>query len=384
MPEASVVIVGAGASGLCAAAALRRRGIDSVVLEQDSAPGSSWVRRYDSLRLHTVRALSGLAFYPIPRRHPKYLSRDDYVGYLQDAARHLGLRIVTNYAVRSVRRDPRVSAEWQGCGDGNEWRSRVVVLATGQYRVPRIPAIPGLTSYTGTLTHSANFRNALSYVGKRVLVVGAGNSGAEIATQLVEQGASFVAMSIRTPPPIVPRDIVGVPIQGVSLLLSLLPPRLADHLGRITARLVLGDLTRYGLARARWRIYSTGHIPVIDVGFVKVLKRWSVHIRPALVRLTPTEAVYADGESEHFDAVIAATGFTWGLDSLLDMPAALDAQMEPVDPDGEPTAYPGLYFIGYSHSLRGHMFEANRASRRLAANVDRYLQHASPRNARAN
>jgi putative flavoprotein involved in K+ transport len=374
MPEVPVVIVGAGGSGLSAAAALQRRGIDSIVLEQDSAPGSAWVRRYDSLHLHTVRALSGIAFHPIARRHPRYLSRDDYIGYLRNAAGHLGLQIVTNSTVRKVRRDPRSPAEWQVCGDGNEWRARVVVLATGQYRVPRMPAIPGLESYTGSLTHSANYQNASGYVGKRVLVVGAGNSGAEIATQLAEQGAAFVAMSIRTPPPIVPRDIVGVPIQGISLLLSLLPPRFADQLGRITARLVLGDLTRYGLARAQWRLYSTGHIPVIDVGFVKVLKRWLVHIRPALVRLTPTEAVYVDGRSEPFDAVVAATGFTSGLDSLLDIPAAFDAQTEPVDPDGEPTAYPGLYFIGYSHSLRGHMFEANRASRRLAANVGRYLE----------
>jgi hypothetical protein len=117
---------------------------------------------------------------------------------------------------------------------------------------------------------------------------------------------------------------------------------------------------------------------VIDVGFVNVVKRGLLQIRPELVCLTPTQAVYADGRSEPFDAVIAATGFTTGLDSLLETSQALNHLNEPADSAGEPTSCPGLFFIGFTHSLRGHLFEANRASRKLAANVDRYLKHASP------
>ncbi len=377
MPQAAVVIVGAGASGLSAAAALQRRGIDPVLLEQDSAIGGTWTRRYDGLRLHTVRAHSGLAHYPIPSSESKYLSRDEYVGYLNDYARHFRLRIVADFAVRRIGMDLEAPVAWRISGVRDHWRAPVVILATGQYRLPHVPALPGLESYTGKFTHSIDYRNASSYAGKRVLVVGAGNSGAEIATHLVQQGAAFVAMSIRTPPPIVPRDPFGSPVQRTSLLLSLLPPRLADHIGKMIARLLLGDLTRYGLPNAAWRPYSSGRVPVIDVGFVSVLKRGLLQIRPELVRLTPTQAVYADGRSEPFDAVIAATGFTTGLDSLLETTQALNDLNEPADPAGEPTSCPGLYFIGFTHSLRGHMFEANRASRKLAANVVRYLQHAS-------
>jgi len=377
MPQAAVVIVGAGASGLSAAAALQRRGIDPVLLEQDSAIGGTWTRRYDGLRLHTVRAHSGLAHYPIPRSESKYLSRDEYAGYLNDYARHFRLRIIADYAVRRIGMDREAPVAWRISGVRDHWRAPVVILATGQYRLPRVPALPGLESYTGVFTHSIDYRNASSYAGKRVLVVGAGNSGAEIATHLVQQGASFVAMSVRTPPPIVPRDPFGSPVQRTSLLLSLLPPRLADHIAKMIARLLLGDLTRYGLPNADWRPYSSGRIPVIDVGFVSVLKRGLLEIRPELVRLTPTQAVYADGRSESFDAVIAATGFTTGLDSLLETTQALNDLNEPADPAGEPTSLPGLYFIGFTHSLRGHMFEANRASRKLAANVVRYLRHAS-------
>jgi hypothetical protein len=161
------------------------------------------------------------------------------------------------------------------------------------------------------------------------------------------------------------------------MLLSRLPVRLADHIGKMTSRLVLGDLSRYGLPNAEWRPYSSGRVPVIDVGFVRVLKRGLLHIRPELVRMTPTQAVYADGRSEPFDAVIAATGFTTGLESLLETTQALNDLNEPADSAGDPTSCPGLFFIGFTHSLRGHMFEANRASRKLAANVVRYLEQVS-------
>jgi putative flavoprotein involved in K+ transport len=114
-------------------------------------------------------------------------------------------------------------------------------------------------------------------------------------------------------------------------------------------------------------------VPLIDVGFVEALKRGRVTVRPALARLTRSDAIFEDGTSEPFDAIIAATGFTTGLASLLDVPGVLDAAGEPRGTSGEPTAHPGLYFIGFTHSLRGHLFEANLASHRLARHVGRYL-----------
>src|SRR5579863_1686715 len=116
MPQATVVIVGAGASGLSAAAALKRQGIEAVVLEQDAKIGGTWTRRYDRLHLHTVRALSGLAHYPIPRSASNYLSRDEYVAYLNDYASHFRLRIITDFPVQKIRMDPQTSAGWQVLG----------------------------------------------------------------------------------------------------------------------------------------------------------------------------------------------------------------------------------------------------------------------------
>ncbi len=368
------MIVGGGASGLSGAAALVRRGVNPLVLERDPEIGGSWARRYDRLHLHTVRRFSGLAHFRIPNRYPAYLSRNDVATYLKEYAGHFGLRVVTGASVRRIR--PEGDGWIVEQADREPWRPRVVVVATGQYRDPIIPSWSGRDVYEGELVHSAAYSNATAYVGRRVLVVGAGNSGAEIATDLIDGGAASVAVSVRTAPPIVPRDPFGMPVQRTSLLLSTLPPAVANRIGRATARLVLGDLSRYGMPKGEFAPYTTKRVPLIDVGFVDALKRGRITVRPALERLTSSGAVFADGSSEAFDAIIAATGFSTGLEAMIDLPGVLDEVGEPRGVSGEPTVWPGLYFIGFIHSLRGHLFEANRASRRLARNVTRYLTAA--------
>ncbi len=375
MPDTSIVIVGAGAAGLAAAGALRWQGLDPIILDKDGQLGGTWARRYDRLHLHTIRPFSGLPHYPIPRHNPQYLPKDAFVQYLREYARHFDLKVVAGCGARKVRREgDGPHPTWLVESECGTWRCRAVVIATGQYGIPVVPAWPGRDEYRGALTHSVEYRSGRGYAGKRVLVVGAGNSGTEIAADLVEQGAAFVAISIRTPPPVVPRDPFGMPVQRTGIMLSLLPPRLADRLGRLTARLVLGDLTRYGMPQAAWWPYSAKSVPVIDVGFVRELKRGRIQVRPNVAQLTADGARYEDGRAEPFDAVIAATGFKTGLDQLLDAPGLLDERGEPRYPSGQPTAQPGLYFIGYTHSLRGHLFEANRAARRLAKIIAAYLR----------
>jgi putative flavoprotein involved in K+ transport len=135
--QAPVIVVGGGASGLSAAAALARRGIASVILEQDAAVGGTWARRYDRLHLHTMREFSGLAHFPIPRRYPRYLSRTQFVEYLNDYARHFGLNVVTHAAVSRIGfRDGAWQIEMSADSRPSRARapgyaSRAVVIATG-------------------------------------------------------------------------------------------------------------------------------------------------------------------------------------------------------------------------------------------------------------
>jgi putative flavoprotein involved in K+ transport len=374
MPDVPIVIVGGGAAGLSAAGALKHVGLDPIVLDKDRQLGGTWARRYDRLHLHTIRSLSGLAHLPISRHLPRYLSRDQLVGYLRDYARHFDLKIVGGCAVRRVWLDTGDRPAWLVESDCGEWRSRVVVIAAGHYSVPVLPEWPGRADYRGALAHSVEYRNGQPYAGQRVLVIGAGNSGTEIATDLVEHDAAFVAISIRTPPPIVPRDPFGMPVQRSSVLLSRLPAWLGDRVARTIPRLVFGDLRLYGLPAPAWLPYSASHVPVIDVGFVAAVKRGEIQIRPNVERFTSTGVVFADGHAEDFDAVVAATGFRTGLEQLLDAPGALDQRGYPAVHSGQPTSHPGLYFMGYTEHLRGHLYEANRDSRRLARLIGEYLR----------
>jgi cation diffusion facilitator CzcD-associated flavoprotein CzcO len=376
--SAQVLVIGGGAAGLSAAGALKKASFAPVVLERDAAIGGTWARRYDRLHLHTIRQLSGLAHLPMPRRYPRYVSRDQYVRYLQHYARRMGLNVITGCDVRRV--TPLVGAAdplWQVETNQGTWTSRVVVIATGQYSVPRLPSWPGRETYTGQLIHSSDYRNGRAWSGKRALVVGVGNSGAEIATDLVDAGAAFVAISIRNPPFLTRRDTYGLPVQLLSFPLSMLPPRAADMLARGVMRVAFSDMHRHGIESPGYTPYQDHRVPVIDVGFAEAVKKGRVAVRPDVTGLTPAGVKFSTGQEEAFDLVVAATGFSSGLEQLLPLPDLLTEQAYPRFPSGEPTSRPGLYFTGFTHSLRGHLFEANRSALRLAKHIAEYLEHAA-------
>jgi cation diffusion facilitator CzcD-associated flavoprotein CzcO len=374
---AAILVVGGGAAGLSAAAALARRGHRATVLDRDDRIGGTWARRYERLRLHTARRFSGLAHHPLPRHYPRYVPKDLYARYLADYAARFPLDVRLGQEVTAVRHRPGAPGglDWEADAGGATWRARAVVLATGHYAEPWLPPWEGRDRFPGPVLHSAAYASGRAFAGRRVLVVGLGNSGAEIAADLVECGAAAVSVAVRTPPPIVPRDLLGVvPVQLLGLALSPLGlPRLFDRLGAWLRRLTVGDLRPYGLADAAWGPFTARRPAVIDVGFLDHLKAGRLAVRPALARLTARGAVFADGTEEAVDAVVAATGYRTGLERILRVPGALGPGGRPAYPSARPTPWPGLYFTGFDESLAGHLFEANRGARRLAREIDRYL-----------
>jgi cation diffusion facilitator CzcD-associated flavoprotein CzcO len=371
--EIPVAIVGAGPAGLSAAAALVRQGIGPVVFDEDDQLGGRWARRYERLHLHTVRRFSSLAHRPMPRSYPRYVPKDLVAEYLRDYADHFGLDVRLGHRVAKVRHAN--DRHWQLETSGGSWDTRVVIVATGHYNRPFLPPWPGRERFEGMLLHSNDYRTGRGFAGRRALVVGIGNTGAEIAADLVEQGAAHVAIAVRTTPPIVPRELVGViPIQLFGLALSRVPaPRLLDRMGAGMRRVAVGDLARYGLGPAAWGPFTARKPPVIDVGFLRELKRRRVVVRPAVSGLSPHGVVFADGSDESYDVVIAATGFETALPELLDVPNTVDEHGMPRFRSGRPTSHPGLYFIGFEENIGGHLRRANVESRRLAKEVRGYL-----------
>jgi cation diffusion facilitator CzcD-associated flavoprotein CzcO len=367
--EAEIVVVGAGASGLSAAACLARLGRRPVVLHRDERVGATWRGRYERLHLHTTRRFSGLPFHPIPRSYGRFVAKDDYARYLEGFADRLGLDVRGEVDVREI---APVEDGWKLETGGERWTCRAVVVATGRHRRKVLPGFPGAETFGGTIVHSADYDSGRSFAGRRVLVVGLGNSGAEIAADLAEQGASRVEIAVRTSPPIVSRQVAGIPVQLFGILLSPLPGAAIDRAAASMRRLALGNLAPYGLGPPAWGSFSERRPAVIDVGFVRELKAGRVHVRPDLRELRPGGAVFSDGGEEEFDVVVAATGFQTGLDELLDVPGALE--------DGLPregAVHPGLFFAGFAETVRGQLYEANRAAGKLAAAVDAFLSGAA-------
>ena len=374
MSEAErVVVVGGGAAGLSTAGALARRGVDALVVDRGERLGSSWASRYERLHLHTIRRFSGLAHARIPRRYPRYLSKDEYATYLEEYATRLGLRVALGEAATAIR------PGWEIETTRRTLRAEVVVVATGHYLEPRLPDWEGSDAVAGRLLHSAEYRSGSEHAGKRAVVVGLGNSGAEIATDLVEQGAASVSVAVRTTPPIVTREMFGlVPVQlfGIALM-PLGMPRTVDRVGARLRKRAVGDLRPYGLGDAAWGPFTARRPAVIDVGFLEVLRAGRVSVRPALARLTATGVEYTDGSTEEADVVVAATGFDTGLSRLLaEVDGVVAEDGQPLARSGEPTAAPGLYFIGFDETIRGHLFEARRESKRLARRIERELTRA--------
>ena len=217
--QADTLVIGAGPAGLAVAACLKKRGASCIILDRAGEVGSSWRHHYDRLHLHSDRDRSALPYLPFPAGTPRYPSREQVIGYLELYARHFDLAPRFNEEVRTVR---PCGPGWITTTTAGVYHSRRVVVATGYNAVPYLPQWRGQERFRGRILHSSEYRNGESFRGQSVLVVGFGNSGGEIAIDLHEHGAR-VAMAVRGPVNIVPREILGVPVLAISIALNRLP-----------------------------------------------------------------------------------------------------------------------------------------------------------------
>jgi hypothetical protein len=309
----------------------------------------------------------------MPRSYPRYVTKDLFATYLESYAIQLGLDV--RLGTRVERIDRQADGRWSISASDGLWTSTTVVVATGKHRRPWIPAWPGVDRFGGRLLHTAEYHTGSDFAGLRALVIGIGNSGAEIATDLIESGAFSVSISVRTTPPISSRDLFGIPVQLLGILMAPFPPRIVDRLGSILRRASTGDLTASGLGSEAWGPFTSRRPPVIDVGIVKNLMADRIQLTPDVDCFTTNGIRFTDGSELSFDVVVAATGFTSGLENLIDVPGVLDERGNPL----ASRRVDGLLFAGYRESPRGHLFEMSREARILAKTIDRYLsRYARP------
>jgi cation diffusion facilitator CzcD-associated flavoprotein CzcO len=366
MSNPDAIIVGAGPAGLACAASMAALGLDAVILEKAGTVGSVWRRHYDRLHLHTDRGHSGLPGMTMPKAFGRYPSRAQFVEYLEAYAAHFALKPVFDCGVRVVSRD---GAMWRVDGDEMTVTAPVVVMATGWADFPHRPRWPDMAAFRGEVIHSSEYRNPAPYSNKRVLVVGFGNSGGEIALDLANAGVD-VTLSVRGPVQILPRDLLGIPILTWAIAQRHLSAGVADFINAPMIRLAVGSIEKLGLRRAtkgpRRMIEEDGRVPLLDIGTVAKIRDGSIKVRGAIERFTGDGVEFSKSGAENFECVILATGFRADLRKLLsDVEGVLDGQGKPLV-TGQPTAGPGLYFCGQIASATGQLRAVGLEAQRIA------------------
>ncbi|MFG2569254.1 ArsO family NAD(P)H-dependent flavin-containing monooxygenase [Streptomyces sp. NPDC048567] len=278
-----VVVIGGGQSGLAAGYHLRRLGIEFVILDAQAAPGGAWQHTWDSLHLFSPAQYSSLPGRLMPAQPCElYPDAGHVVGYLADYEKRYELPVQRGTWVESVHRDgERLRVET----DSGSWRARAVISATGTWTRPFLPAVPGRREYSGRQLHTVQYRSPAEFAGQRVIVVGGGNSGAQIAADFA--GASELTWVTQRPPRYLADDI-----DGRALFDAATARRQALDAGRSDTGGVasLGDIVAVPPVRA-----------ARDAGLL--------HAKPMFTRLTATGVEWADGTRSEADTVIWCTGF---------------------------------------------------------------------------
>ena len=371
---ADAIVIGAGPAGLAVATCLQRQGLSAIVLDAEEKVGARWRTHYDRLHLHTARDLSALPHVPWATGVSTYPSRQDVVDYLEQCAARL-TNVRLGHRVTQVRR-VAVGFEVESLhqGEPTTFRSGTVVVASGYNRVPHRPPFKDEALFTGTVMHSRSYKNGRSFLGKRALVVGAGNSGAEIALDLFEHGA-FASLLIRSPMHVMPRDVLGVPAQYSTIRMAKLPARVADRVALAVSQLVYGDLRPYNIERPKegavTQMNTRGRVPLVDVGTIELIRQGKIEVVPSgIERFTEDGIVCEDGSTHAFDLVVLATGYRAQLEAFIENPEPL------LNPRGYPRTHgascperPGLYFIGFRNPSTGALHDIAREARRIAKSV---------------
>jgi len=369
------IIVGAGPAGLACAATMRGAGLNVTVLEKAGHVGAVWRRHYDRLHLHTDRHHSGLPGMVMPPHYPAYPSREQMIAYLESYAARFEIKPVFDTIVERIDRD---GAHWRADTSQGPIVAPVVVVATGIADAPHRPSWPGSETYSGRAIHSSEYRNPVAYTGKRVLVVGFGNSGGEIGLDLANAGVD-VALAVRSPVQILPRDLLGFPILSWAILYRRLPARLVDIINAPVLRLAVGDFEKLGLRRAakgpRQMVEEDGRVPLIDVGTLAKIRDGAIKVRGGIDHFTSDGVTFADGMAETFDAVILATGFRPDLRRLVpDVEGVFDRHGMPLV-TGQTTAAPGLYFCGQITVPTGQLREIGIEAQRIAESAKAFARN---------
>ena len=316
-PALDVLVIGGGQAGLAMGYHLARRGLHFQIVDAGAEVGAAWRSRWDSLRAFTPAQYDNLPGFAFPAAPDTYPGKDDVAGYLQAYAAHFGLAVRPSTMVTSLTRSNGVYVARTRAG---AWQARQVVVATGPFQVPFIPPIATELDAGVCQLHSVEYRNPATMPPGRILVVGAANSGCQIAEELAATHRVELAAGRRLPA--IPQRPLGRDVWWWASMLGL---------DQVTARSRLGRRL-------------AGRDQVIGGGPRQLARRHGVRIRPRATGAAGRTVRFADGAGAEFDAVVWATGFTTDY-SWIDVPGVQDERGCILHQRGL-TPAPGLYVLG--------------------------------------
>lgn len=312
--ETVVVIVGAGPAGIATSACLNRLSIPNIVLEREDCYASLWQKRvYDRLKLHLAKNFCELPHMTFPLTAPTFVPKDMFVRYLHNYVHHFNVDPLYQRSVESAFYDKSarkwvVSVSNKLSGLVEEYVGEFLVVATGENSQGFIPSVVGLDNFDGLVIHSSEYENGKKFEDKNVLVVGAGNSGMEIAYDLCNWGAK-TSIVVRSPVHVLTKELVQLGMH----LLKYMSCTYVDNIILMLSKLVYGDLSRYGIQKPAKEPFflkqETGRSPVIDVGTISKIKTGDIKVMDSIRKIEGDQLKFIDGQETQFDAIVFATGF---------------------------------------------------------------------------
>ncbi|MED6155265.1 hypothetical protein PIB30_003447 [Stylosanthes scabra] len=311
----AAIIVGAGTSGLAAAACLTQKSVPFILLEREDCFASLWQKyTYDRLHLHLAKKVCELPHLPFPHNYPRYVPKKLFIEYLDSYVKHFNINPFYHRSVElaefdEVDRNWKVKAMNRSSGEVEEYSGRFLVVASGETSEPRVPHVDGLESFKGKVVHSTGYKNGKEFKDEHVLVVGSGNSGMEISLDLSNFGAK-PSIIVRSPVHVLSRDMMyysGMLMKYVSL-------STVEKVVVMVSRIVYGDLSKYGLPCPSEGPFTMkikyGKFAIIDLGTVKKIKNREIQVLSSEIeKIRGNEVLFRDGKWHTFDSIIFCTRF---------------------------------------------------------------------------
>lgn len=349
-----VCVVGGGPAGLALTRALLAQGIEFDVWERHSDVGGLWDQSnpgspvYDSAHFISSKTQSHYHDFPMPDSYPDYPSHRQILAYMRSFADEYGLRDHIHFGV-GVAKTERTDAGWTvTTTDGQVHDYGSLICATGTNWHAAMPTYPG--TFTGEIRHTNTYRSPSELVGKRVLIIGAGNSGVDIACDAA-QSATSAAISMRRGYHFIPKHLFGIPSDAFAASGPHLPMWLEQRAFGVLLRLLVGKTTKYGLPKPDHKLFETH--PIMNTQLLHYLAHGDIAAKPDVARFDGTTVHFKDGTSGEFDLVLCATGYRWNIPYV-------DAERFSWK-NGRPDLYmnlfsrtdPSLYALGYMETNGG-------------------------------